>query len=159
MSGEINIQTLFARLRLEHLLAYLPANGWLKAGEGHADRVRFELAHEPTPYVVLLPRSSGTPQGGKLLRAAIYTLCDVLDLQPAEVIHQILATELPQASPPSNGVKVRLRLSNGDSHQTIALGIGSRPLESMLMPGEALEIMAESAEDGICQINIRTLGG
>ena len=95
--GEINIQTLFAQLRLEQMLAYLPAGGWYGAEEGNPDRIRFQRVNGDNgnaPFVLLLPRTSTAPQSRRLLQAAVYTLCDVEDRQPAEIIQDILAVEV-----------------------------------------------------------------
>ena len=151
--GEINIQTLFAQLRLEQMLAYLPAGGWYDAEEGNADRIRFQRTNGDNgnaPFVLLLPRTSTAPQSRRLLQAAVYTLCDVEDRQPAEIIRDILAVQVattPAKTSVSKAGEFRLRLSN-DFSAPLVLQVADRPGGCLLMPGEAFEFVSQPPEGG-----------
>ena len=137
--SQVNIQTKFAQLRLEHFLVYLPKNGWKGALGVRRDRMRFELPDDPDPYVLILPSSNQIPYSQKLLQNAIYVLSGVEDRQPIEIIRDLLATD-PGAIPASRiPPVVRLRFQNLHSAQ-ITLRIASRLTEYVLMPGEAIEI-------------------
>lgn len=157
--GEINIQTLFAQLRLEQMLAYLPAGGWYGAEEGNPDRIRFQRANGDygnAPFVLLLPRTSTAPQSRRLLQAAVYTLCDVEDRQPAEIIQDILSVEVaaPAAKPSAGKAgEFRLRLSN-DFSTPLVLQVAERPGGCLLMPGETIEFVSQPPEGGTLDIRI-----
>jgi hypothetical protein len=155
MAGETKIQTLFAQLRVEQMLGYLPAGGWYGAPEGNADRIRFERANGETPFVLLLPRTNQSPNSRRLMQAAIYTLCDVEDRQPAEIIRDILAVEAaaPMKSSVSRTGQLRLRLTN-DNEEPLVLQVAARPGGCLLMPGESIEFVAQPPEGGILDVRI-----
>ena len=161
--SEVNIQTLFAQLRLEQMLAYLPRGGWYGAPERNADRIRFERANGHTPFVLLLPRSNRSRNAKRLLQTAIYTLCDVEDRQPAEIIRDILAAEIAQAHiehipPGTSANEFRLRLSN-DNALPIMLHVAERPGGCLLMPGESIEFVTQPPEGGSLDISIQSAKG
>lgn len=157
--GEVNINTLFAQLRLEQMLAYLPTTGWYDSEEGHAERIRLHRANGDDgnpPFVLLLPKKNSTAQARRMFQAAIYTLCDVEDRQPAEIIRDILAMEVPTAvAKPAAGKagEFRLRLSN-DFSASLVLEVAERPGGCLLMPGEAIEFVTQPPEGGSLDIRI-----
>jgi hypothetical protein len=157
MSDEISIQSLFAQLRLEHLLAYLRAYGWVSVPGAAGDRVRYELANGDTPYVLFAPRSNKGTQAKRLLQAAIYTLCGVVeDGQPRELIFEMMAME-PVESPVRDlqAEGVRLRLANNDPAHSIMLEISSRGGETLLMPGEAVEFVLNPPPGELVQVAVQ----
>jgi hypothetical protein len=157
--GEVNIQTLFAQLRLEQMLAYLPATGWYDSEEDHPERIRLHCPSGDigdTPFVLFLPRTNKAPQARRMFQAAIYTLCEVEDRQPAEIIRDILAVDVAPAAAKSVASKsgeLRLRLTN-DSSEPLVLQVAERPGGCLLMPGEAFECVAQPPEGGSLDIRI-----
>jgi hypothetical protein len=157
--GEININTLFAQLRLEQMLAYLPTTGWYDSEEDHAERIRLHRANGDDanpPFVLFLPKKNSSTQARRMFQAAIYTLCDVEDRQPAEIIRDILAVEVPAAAATPTGIKpgeFRLRLSN-DFSTPLVLQVAERPGGCLLMPGEAIEFVTQPPEGGSLDIRI-----
>ncbi len=160
MSDEVSIQSLFAQLRLEHLLAYLRANDWVSVPGVLGDRVRYELSNGDTPFVLYAPRSNKGAQAKRLLQAAIYTLCGVVeDGQPRELIFEMLAMEpleMPASDPQAGGV--RLRLANNDPAHSITLEISSRGGETLLMPGEAVEFVLNPPAGELVQVIVQKVG-
>jgi hypothetical protein len=160
MSDEISIQSLFAQLRLEHLLAYLRANGWVSMPGVLGDRVRYELANGDTPFVLYAPKSNHGAAAKRLLQAAIYTLCGVVEEgQPRELIFEMLAME-PLEAPASESRSggVRLRLANNDTAHSITLEISSRGGETLLMPGEAVEFVLNPPPGELVQVVVHKVG-
>lgn len=149
--GEININALFAKLRLEQLLAYLPTMGWYDAEENHAERIRLHRANGDggnPPFVLFLPRANSAPQARRMFQAAIYTLCDVENRQPAEIIRDVLAAKVATVpSPASTDTVRRLRLRfTNDFSIPLILQVAKRPGGCLLMPGEAFEFVAPPPE-------------
>jgi hypothetical protein len=156
--GEININTLFAQLRLEQLLAYLPETGWYDSEENHAERIRLHRANgddDNPPFVLFLPKTNTAPQARRMFQAAIYTLCDVEDRQPAEIIRDVLAAKVTAAPKTLAGKlgELRLRFTN-DFSTPLVLQVAERPGGCLLMPGEAFEFMAQPPENGCLEIRI-----
>jgi hypothetical protein len=150
-----NIHTLFAQLRLEHFLVYLPDNGWCRAPEQREDRMRFELpdadAPGEPPYVLLLPRSNQSPKCMKQLQKAIYNLSGIEKRQPIEIIRDLFSFDpatVPAARPQP---PIRVRLHN--LHTTeMTLQIASRTNDNTLLPGEAIEILYYPSEGALVEI-------
>jgi hypothetical protein len=157
--GEVNINTLFAQLRLEQLLAYLPEMGWYDAEENHAERIRLHRNNGGDgnpPFVLFLPKANSAPQARRMFQAAIYTLCDVEDRQPAEIIRDVLAVKVvatPAKDLAKRAGELRLRLTN-DFSAPLVLQVAERPGGCLLMPGEAFELVAQPPEDGSLDISI-----
>ena len=154
MPTDVNIQTLFAQLRVEHFLVYLPGNGWRGAPEARGDRVRFELSTGESPYVLVLPSSNRTPQSKKLLQTAIYNLSGVEDRQPMEIIRDLLSVDagVIPASPARPPIRLRLR----NLHTTqLTLQIASRSADNRLMPGEVMEIVCQPTEGASVEIGFK----
>jgi hypothetical protein len=135
------------------MLAYLPGGGWYGASEDNANRIRFERENGETPYVLMLPRTNKSPNSRRLLQAAIYTLCDVEDRQPAEIIRDILAMQVVKAVPAKEPQGFRLRFCN-DNAEAVVLQVASRPGECLLMPGEIFEFVTHPLEGGTLDIRI-----
>ena len=154
MSTDVNIRTLFAQLRLEHFLVYLPGNGWRGAPEVRGDRVRFELPDGEAPYVLLLPKSNQSHQCKKLLQTAIYNLSGIEDRQPVEIIRDLLSVDTSEIPASRTQPPVRLRLRNLHTTQ-LTLQIASRSADNLLMPGEAIEIVCHPSEGDLVEIGFK----
>jgi len=153
MAGDMNIQSLFSQLRVEHLLVYLPSNGWRSFQATCEDLVRFELPDDIDPFVIELPRSNASAQCRKLLQHAIYNLSGIEDRQPAEIIRDVLAVNTKGVSETRTQPSVRLRLCNRRSAHPISLQLASRETENVLLPGEAIEVLVSPAEEGLIQVD------
>ncbi len=153
MSEHYDIRQLFAELRLEQFLAYLPANGWQRTVQ-QGDRVRFELSDGADPYVLLLPRSSRSPGSRGLLQKAVYMLSGIEDRQPFEIALAIIKMQPDVAiseKKPTDGV--RLRFVNAQD-VSIKVRISSRPGSTLLMPGEAIEVLGSATTAAPLEIEI-----
>lgn len=153
MSVDVNINRLFARLRLEHFLVYLPGNGWRGAQEKHRDRVRFELPDDDSPYVLLLPRSADSRQCRKLLERAVYSLSGIENRQPIEILRDLL-TETVGRPADTDATPIRLRLRNRQDRE-ITVAVASRSGDNSLMPGEAIEILYHPSPDDAVEITLQ----
>jgi hypothetical protein len=147
MSTDVNIQTLFAQIRLEHFLVYLPGNGWHGTPEIRADRLRFELSNNEAPFVLLLPRSNQSRQCKKLLQHAIYNLSGIEDRQPTEIIRDLLVVDTSETPACQTQQTVRVRLRNLHATQ-LNLQIASRSADNLLMPDETIEIVLYPSKGG-----------
>lgn len=149
MAADTSIQTLFAQLRVEHLLIYLTSKGWKSAPEMRGDQVRFELDDGDNPFVLILPKANELIHCQTLLRRAVYNLSGIEDRQPAEIIRDVVAAS--QCDTPAGTARqpIRLRLCNDKSHQTISVRIASRATENVLMPGDAIEVVVQADQDAL----------
>lgn len=155
MQADANIQSLFAQLRVEHFLAYLPDKGWEGAASKTPGQLRFELPDESeTPYVLDLPESGHAGQSLKLMQRAIHNLCGIEDRQPREIVIEMLSYE-PASTPvsaqtaPSEGVSLRVRNQRGER---VELKVASRGAVATLMPHEAMEVVCRLGDDGVLEI-------
>ena len=152
MSANVNIQSLFAQLRLEHFHVYLAGRGWCRDDSTVGDVARFELPDgDDDPFVLLLPVSSRLPQCEDLLQRAVFNLSGIEDRQPAEIARDLLTVDIGNQGDnenfgrPTERPPLRLRLQNHDL-EPLSLEIASRGGGHALMPGEAIEIVVHSTE-------------
>lgn len=164
MSANVSIQALFARLRVAHFLVYLPENGWQKCPGQAGGQIRFELFDEEDddPYVILLPRTDQALRSSRLIQNAIHNLCGVEGRQPQEIVQDVLSAQKgpdesgakPQSDEArADGGRVALRFRNGEA-EPLTIQVASRPVENVLMPGEAIEIVCQSPEEGPIEIGV-----
>ena len=145
MAAENHFPTLVSKLKLEHFTAYLSDNGWRETHEAHNDLLRFELAGDSHPYVLMLPRSNQAPKLRKQIQFAVFNLSGIEDRQPIEIVRDLLAaTAQPTAAVPSEEM-VHLRFRNLQA-DAVTLTVASRPAANTLMSGEAMEILCRPSE-------------
>ena len=148
MAADNHFPTLVGKLKLEHFIAYLNDNGWREIEEAHNDRLRFELAGESHPYVLMLPSSNQASQVRKQMQFAVFNLSGIEDRQPIEIVRDMLtATIQPPAVAPSTGT-IRLKFRNLQAG-TMILKVATRPDANTLMPGEAIEIVCPASSETI----------
>lgn len=152
MAADVNIQSLFARLRMEHLLVYLTSKGWNSAHEVRPDRVRFELEDGENPFVLILPKSNQSMHAHSLLQKAVFSLSGIEDRQPADIMRDILSASPGDGPSGKLRQRIRLRVCNNDLEDPLTLRIASRATENVLMPGEEIEIVVDQPDETSLQI-------